>query len=144
MAEQNAFDRRRFFERFRLRVSSPDGPGDASLRPRIDRLPSEDPAAVRLAVLAWPSDVATSWEDSALEVYTQAGAMFRWDLSPAEMAFLRPINGQLSIGSLYDAVALESPAPVDAFAARIALLTELLEAGVLRIVRDQPGPVGGE
>jgi hypothetical protein len=141
MADQNAFDRRRFFQRFRLRVSSPDVPGGASVRPRIDRLPSDDPAVVRPLVVDWRSDVAPSWEDGALEVYTQAGAIFRWELSTVENAFLRGIDGQRSIGSLHDAVDPDAPGVP---AGRIALLTALLEAGVLRVVRSEPAPAGSD
>lgn len=137
MADQHAFDRRRFFQRLRPRTASPDAPGDTALRQPIDRLPSHDPAVVRLLVVDWHADVATSWEDAALEVYTQAGAMFRWELSTAEIAFLRAIDGQRSIGSLHDAVAIEHPPAIDEFAARITLLTALCEARVLRIAHDE-------
>ena len=142
MADQSAFDRRQFFQRLRPRLDSPDGSGDASLYLPIGRLPSEDPAVVRRLVVDWRADVATSWEDDALVVFTQAGAMFRWDLSTAEIAFLRPIDGRLSIGSLHDAVAVENPATADAFAARVQLLSALLDASVLRVVRDQPASAG--
>ena len=138
------FDRRRFFERFRLRVSSPDQLGDASRRLGIEHLPSRDPAVVRLLIVDWRSDVATSWEDGALVVYTQAGAMFRWELSTAELAFLRPINGQLSIGSLHDAVAVERIAPIDVFEDRIKLLTTLLEAKVVEVVRNGSARAGDD
>jgi hypothetical protein len=50
------------------------------------------------------------------------------------------VNGQLSTGSLHDAGGVEPPATMEVFAARITLLTGLLEAGVLRIVRDGPAP----
>ena len=137
MADQDAIDRRRFFQRLQPRRASPDQLDDASVRLRVDHLPSSDPAVVRPLVVDWRSDVAPSWEDGALVVYTQAGALFRWDLSTAEIAVLRCINGQLSIGSLHDATVMERPAPIDEFAARIELLTALLEARVLRIVRDE-------
>lgn len=142
MSHQNAPDRRQFFERFRLRLSGPDERANANRRLRIDHLPSDDPAIVRRVVVDWHADVAPSWEDGALVVFTQAGAMFRWDLSVAEIAFLRPIDGQHSIGSLHDA-AVEAPATADTFAARVTLLTRLLDAGVLRIVRDEPARAGG-
>lgn len=140
MADPNALDRRRFFERLRPRVSRPVGP-DASPGEQIDRLPSHDPALVRTLVVDWRADVAASWEDGALVVFTQAGAMLRWELSASESAFLRPLDGQISIGSLHDAVALDDDT-LDVFAARIELLTRLLDAGVLRVVRAEPAPAG--
>jgi hypothetical protein len=141
MADQNGVDRRQFFQRLR-----PRAPGRelAAANVRIDRLPSSDPAIVRPLVIDWRFDVATSWEDGALVAYTQAGAMFRWDLSTAEIAFLRSIDGQRSIGSLHDAVAVEHPGAHDALAARLTLLTELLDANILYIVRDAPAPAGGD
>jgi hypothetical protein len=144
MADQNTFDRRRFFQRLRPHASNPRQLDDASLHRHVDRLPSDDPAVVRPLVVDWRSDVAASWEDGALEVYTQAGAVFRWDLSAAEIAFLRCINGQRSVGSLYDAAAVERPAAGDGLAARITLLTTLFDAGVLRVVRAEPAPAGSD